>query len=57
MLDAKRVKDAAFATPPTQLTSGEKCLALSNSLWAKAMADARTNVEAMIEEYLTMRTR
>src|SRR6266853_271767 len=30
---------------------------LSNSLWAKAMADARTNVEAIIEEYLTRRTR
>src|ERR1700730_12618641 len=31
--------------------------AVSNSLWAQAMADARTNVEAIIEAYLRRRTR
>src|ERR1700730_11425685 len=31
--------------------------AVSNSLWAPAMADARTNIEAIIEAYLRRRTR
>jgi hypothetical protein len=31
--------------------------AVSNSLWAQAMVDARTNVEAIIEAYLRRRTR
>src|SRR6202165_671657 len=31
--------------------------AVSNSLWAQAMADARTNIETIIEAYLRRRTR